>query len=117
MTVDQIKAVGISLSMSDDMTELYVNAALEWLAANTTFPYDPENPPEELPANVKLFIIKFSESMSMNDGITSESIEGLSQSFADTGSRLTAVWQLANMLLSEYMPSSVKAVQTRKLWT
>lgn len=116
MTIDQIKAVGISLSMSDDMTELYVNAALEWLAANTTFPYDPENPPEELPANVKLFIAKFSESMSMNQGVTSESIEGLSQSFADTGSRLTGVWQLANMLLSEYMPSSVAAVQTRKLW-
>ena len=116
MNTERIKALGISLDMPDDLAELYVNAALEWLAANTTFPYDPDDPPENLPANVKLFIIKFSESMSMNDGVTSESIEGLSQSFADTGSRLTAVWQLANMLLSEYMPSSVAAVQTRKLW-
>ncbi len=72
-------------------------SALLWVKRNTTLEIDPDN----IPADVELFIEKYGEVMSLRPGIAGESIGGhLSQSF--TGTDISALLrQYAEELLGE----------------
>jgi hypothetical protein len=107
---------GIPLSGSDTSTTLMCSAALDWIAENTTLEVDPASPEsiEKLPASAKLFVSKYVEVMSLNPGVSSQSIEGLSLSFStvDKGSML---WQLASTLLGKYL-RQVRVYPAKRRW-
>lgn len=112
ITLDEFKDNGISVS-----NELIGNAALEFLAQNTTLTVDFEDVStlEALPFSAKLFISRYDEVVSASSVVASESIEGLSQSF-NTGDKSNMIWDLANTLLSGYLKSRITFVQAKRRW-
>ena len=112
ITKEQFKELGISVS-----TELIGNAALEWLEKNTTLPVDLNDATalDKLPFAARLFISKYDEIISAPTVVTSESIEGLSQSFNQTA-KSELLWQAAEELLSDYLKGQVRFVSASKRW-
>jgi hypothetical protein len=84
--------------------------------SNTSLDIDVDNDEqlESLPANVRLFINKYYELMSLRRGVASESISGLSQSFTTVSS--ADIWAIAEELLSDVLYSQVKFVPAKRAW-
>lgn len=101
-----------------DLDVLTVEAAFEWVLANTTLEFDIDDVEKlkALPSCVKLFVVKFCDVMSLPVGITSESIEGMSQSF-DTGQKHNLIRQYADDLLGDYVKSDVMLFRARNRWS
>lgn len=112
ITKEQFKGQGIVVS--NDLTG---NAALEWLAKNTTLTVDLNDVAalEKLPFAAKLFISKYDEIVSSSSVVSSESIEGLSQSYNQTD-KGALLWQAAEQLLSDYLKGQVRFVSASKRW-
>lgn len=102
MTVDELSALDLPLDVTDGTTALTVESGLDWIARNTTFEIDLSKP---LPANVKLFLVKFTETMLQNGTVASESIAGMSQSFSTEGAGFL-LRQYASELLGDYYKSA-----------
>lgn len=118
MTADDIKYIGIPLNNITELTIIQICSALEWVLNNTNLDFD-INDIEQLKAlsnGVKLFILKYIEVMSITAGISSESIEGLSQSFSDMDKE-KLIRQYAKTFLGEcYNKSSLKYVPCHEIW-
>ena len=100
------------------MDDLMTRSALEWINENTTLSVDLDDPDacSSLPARAQLFVQKFVALMKRSPGVTSQSIEGLSQSF-DAGSDVNAsIWALARALLAGDLKSQVKVTPARRRW-
>lgn len=106
MTKKQFEEIGL------DIDELTGNAAIEWLNENTTVDTTDIT---KMSASAKLFIKKFASITDLPVGITSESIEGLSQSF-DNSDKSAMIWQVAEELLSPYLKSRVRFVSAKRTW-
>lgn len=93
--------------------KIYAGAAIKWLAKHTTCKVDSE----ELAPDVQLFILKYSELMTNRAGVTSESIGGMSQSFA-TGHKLeNEIYGLAVAILGlEDIKSTVTVFSGESRW-
>lgn len=118
MTEEQVEKLKLGISPIDDRTVLVVESGFEWINHNTSLTID-HNDSEalsKLPANVKLFIIKYFDVMMMAAGVTSESIGGLSQSF-DTSNKSDLIWQFAEELLGEYITSQFSFISAKKRWS
>lgn len=63
----------------------------------------------------KAFIVKFFDVNMLDVGVTSESIEDMSQSF-DTGDKTAMIWQFAEELLAPYLISRVRFIAAEKRW-
>ena len=117
MNAEQIKILKLGIAPINDRTILLVESALRWVLDNTTLEFDC-NKNEDLEAlhpNVRLFILKYLDAMSMQAGVASESISGLSQSFkTDKASDL--IWQYAEELLREWLCSRVRFVTAKRKW-
>lgn len=112
MTKEQIQSLDIGIDVDDNTAFLSANAAIEWIAENTTINTEDI---ENLPYRAKLFISKFCEVNSLQSGVSSESIDGLSQSFA-SGDNASMIWDLANSLLSGDIKSRVRFVTAERKW-
>ncbi len=117
LTLDDFQAAGIPLQGDGQTVLLQANAAAEWLAANTTLSLDPLDAAslQALPSTAKLFIAQFCALVNKPIGVTSESIEGLSQSFS-SGDRSNDIWVLADSLLSDWIPSQVGIFPAKQRW-
>lgn len=117
MTLEQVATLKLGISPINERVILIVESALEWVQKNTTLDFDINNDDDlkALPSCVRLFIIKFFDIQMLTAGITSESIEGLSQSY-DTSDKSTLIWQFAEELLSDYLVSRVKFVSAVDRW-
>lgn len=117
MSTEDFIAAGIPLSGADPAAVLRVEAALDWMQENTTLTFDKADAKSvaALPACAKLFAVKFSEIMQQREGVASQSIEGLSQSF-QTGDKGNALWQLARSLLGAYLKSQVRVYPAQRRW-
>lgn len=117
MTNLQVQSLKLGIEPIDDKSILIVESALEWVLANTTLKFDINNEEElkALPSCVRLFITKFVDINMLNVGVTSESIEGLSQSFSN-GNIESMIWDLANSLLGSYLKSRVRFVTAERKW-
>lgn len=118
MTVDELKALNLPIKATEEMC-LYVEAAIEWVNHNTTLEVDKENLEESvtaLPAGAKIFLCRYYDVMATGgNGIASESIGGMSQSFtADTKAAL--LWQLASELMGDYIKSQISSVPNVSKW-
>ena len=118
ISIEQLNAAGIPVSGGDPVAALYAEAALDWMKEHTTLQLDKADAAsiEALPASAKLFCVKYSEAMRRKAGVTSESIEGLSQSFDASESPADSVWALARMLLGSWMKSQVRVTPAKRRW-
>lgn len=106
ITQEQFKEIGL------DVDVLVGNAAIEWIAANTTIDIADIT---TLSASARLFIKKYCELDEKPLGVASESIEGLSQSFQqDSGE--DAIWDLAQKYLGQDLKSRVRFVTAQRKW-
>lgn len=117
MTIEDIKQIGLPIDDVSPADALIVESAFEWVLANTTLEFDMDNPDElkALPSCVKLFVMKFCDVMKMPVGVTSESIEGMSQSF-DTTQKSWLIRQYAEELLGDYLKSTARVIQACNRW-
>ena len=112
ITKAQFKEHGISIS-----DEIIANAALEYIAENTTLTVDLNDVAtlEALPFTAKAFISKYEEAVSASSVVASESIEGLSQSYK-TGDKTNLIWDLANSLLGNYLKGRIQFISAKNRW-
>lgn len=117
MTIDELNSLNLPFNNPTEETCLYVESALDWLAQNTTLKFDKNNieSVKALPAGAKLFLLKYSDVMTVNTTVTSESIGGMSQSFS-TSSKNNLLMDLANDLLSGYLKSSFQFIPAVRKW-
>lgn len=112
LTSEQITNLNLGISPLDARAVLICNAALEWLAENTTIDTkDLDN----LPSCAKLFMLKYNELSNIRTGVQSESIEGLSQTFSQSSNE-EMLWDTANALLGGYLKSRVRFVTAQRKW-
>ena len=117
LTANHVEALKLGIAPIDDRTILLVESALNWVLNNTTLKFDYTDYDElaKLPANVRLFAVRYIDVMSMQAGVTSESISGLSQSF-NTSEKSSIIWQYAEELLGDLLCSRVRFVSAVKRW-
>lgn len=117
MTAQQIEKLNLGILPIDTRTTLVIESGLEWVLHNTTLVFDmnKDEDLEALPSSVRLFLIKFFDVQMLSTGVTSESIEGLSQSF-DTGDKSALIWQFAQELLGTYLKCGVRFFAAQKRW-
>lgn len=117
MKAEELIAAGIPLSDGDALSVLHAESALEWMREHTTITFDKADAASiaALPACAKLFVVKYSELFRVREGVASQSIEGLSQSF-HSGSKDSAVWSLAYSLLDGYLRSGIKVHTAKRRW-
>lgn len=117
MTKQQIEALSLGIAPIDDRVILVVESGLEWVLENTTLKFNMENEEElkALPSRVKLFLTKFFDIQMMSTGVTSESAEGLSQSF-DRSNKNDLIWQFAEELLGKWLKGRVEFVAASSRW-
>ena len=117
MTTQQIELLHLGIAPIDDRVTLIVESGLEWVKENTTLEFDIDNDEDlkSLPSCVRHYLVKFFDIQMISTGVTSESIEGLSQSF-DTSDKSAMVWQFAEELLQPYLKSRVRFVTAQKKW-
>ena len=115
MTTEQIELLRLGISPIDERTILICEAGLEWIKANTTLEFDINNDDDlkSLPSCVRLFLVKFFDINMLSAGISSESIENLSQSF-DNSDKNNLIWQFANELLAPYIKSKIRFVSAQR---
>ncbi len=106
-----LENLNLPLDVENAENALMIESAVLWIEKNTTFRFDTA---EEIPANVKLFIVKYADRM-RRDGVTSESIAGMSQSF-ESGGFSAYLRNLADELLSDYGFSSATFVPAQRRW-
>lgn len=115
MTIENVEKLNLGISPVDNKVCLMVESALLWVKDNTILNIDIDDVPSNLSGNIKLFILKYIEVMSMTAGVTGENIEGLSQSF-DTADKGYLLRQYAGELLGEYGFSDLKMYNAKTKW-
>ena len=117
MTKEQVEILKLGISPIDDRVILVVESGLEWVKENTTLEFDinKDEDLQALPSTVRLFLTKFFDVQILSVGVSSESIEGLSQSF-DSSDKSVMIWQFANELLYPYLKSRVRFIPAQKRW-
>lgn len=118
ITAEQLIAAGIPVSPGNPVAALHAEAALDWMQAHTTIEFDKADTAsiEALPACAKVFVLKYAETMRIKAGVTSQSIEGLSQSFDTSGNANSLIWATANALLGDYLKSQVRVTPAKRRW-
>lgn len=104
---------GIPLDPKDPETAVMIDAALKWIQDNTTLELDPE---AELPSNVKLFIVKFTQLFSQPSGVASESLGGMSQSFSTSGGTAFLLSDLASQLFGAAYKGRNRFIPLKSRW-
>ena len=90
-----------------------VEAALNWVSEHTTLVIDPDN---ELPSNVKLFVIKFCDLFATSVGVASESLGGMSQSFSTSNGTGLLLADLATQLFGSAYKGRNRFVAATNRW-
>lgn len=110
LTIEQIQSLDINIDPENSTEKLMAETALEWIGENTTIDIsDIDN----LPACAKLFISKFCEVCSLTSGVSSESVDGLSQSFSSQN-KADLLWDLANTFMSSKLKGQIRFIPAQK---
>lgn len=118
MTIEQVDSLRLGIAPIDNKVVLIIESGIEWINRNTTLQIN-MNSDEELKglsASVKLFLSEFFDIKMLGIGVTSESIEGLSQSFSQE-KKEQMIWDSAYTLLGDVVKSRVRFVTAQKRWT
>ncbi len=112
ITLEQFKECGITVSKV-----LEGNAALEYIADNTTLAVDLEDVEtvKALPFSARLFVQKYEEVVSASSTVANESIEGLSLSFKQ-GNKADMIDDLANTYLKKWHKGKITFIPATSRW-
>lgn len=121
LTAANIEAMGYQKGDLAEGRELDFAAALDWLGDNTDFRLTDGSITEvaSLPPSARLFILKFMEIMSSGGtlaGVSSESIGGMSKSYAVASDMSGALMLLIRQLLRGHYTGGVKISMPRSRW-
>lgn len=122
LTAANIEAMGYQKGDLAEGRELDFAAALDWLSDNTDFRITDGSITEvvaALPPSARLFILKFMEIMSSGGalaGVSSESIGGMSKSYAVASDMSGALMLLIRQLLRGHYTGGVKISMPRSRW-
>lgn len=118
MTVEQAKVLNLGIQPIDEKTCLRIESAFNWVLDNTTLNFDINDIEglKALPAQVRLFVSDYVDLMSISTGVSSESIEGLSQSFKSE-SKKAQIWELSENYLGKWLVSPVRFVPAVNRWS
>ena len=115
---DSISYMGFSPADITPSDGMYFDGAVEWLAENTDFKIDLEDPEDsvaELPANAKIFIAKFVGMLKggglSGSAVTSESIGGMSKSYGSVSEGERSLWLVARQLLGVHLKRGVVRIK------
>lgn len=110
LTEALITRMGFTAADITPSDSLFFTGALEWLVENTDFDVDPDDPERSvavLPANAKIFIVKFAGMLKggvlSGSTVTSESIGGMSKSYGSVSEGERSLWLLARQLLGSHL--------------
>lgn len=112
MTKEQIENLKLGISPIDDRTILIIESGIDWLKKNTTL--DCGNI-AALPSCARLFLVKFFDVNMLNRTVSSESIEGLSQSYRSE-SMNDMLWDIADETVGDYLKGRVRFVSAVNRW-
>lgn len=117
MTIEQVDSLRLGIAPVDNRVVLIIESGMEWLNRNTTLEIDMNDDEQlrALSASVKLFLTEFFDIKMLGIGVTSESIEGLSQSFSQD-KKEDMIWDSAYTLLGDVVKSRVRFVTAQKRW-
>lgn len=115
MTKEQAESLELGIKVTSKSLIL-IESALDVVKEKTTIRFDINNNEDlkNLPARVKLFVIKYLELMGLREGVSSESIENLSQSFVSDKSKLLD--NLLNEVLGDDLTSGVRFMGAVNRW-
>lgn len=115
MTKEQAESLELGVKITNKSLIL-IEAALEVVREKTIIKFDINNDEDlkNLPAKVKLFVIKYLELMGLREGISSESISNLSQSFVTDKSDLLN--NLLDEILGDDLTPSIRFVGAVNRW-
>lgn len=118
LTEELITSMGFSAADITPSDSLYFTGALEWLNDNTDFDVDPDDPEESvtmLPANAKIFIVRFIGMLKggglSGSTVTSESIGGMSKSYGSVSEGERSLWLVARQLLGAHLKRGVVRIK------
>lgn len=117
MTVEELARLSLPIETSK-ANALYVGAAIDWLNNHTKLQVDKEHlqdSVEALPDGAKLFLCRYCEILSTDGNIASESIGGMSQTFANA-SKAQQLWQIASELMGSYLKGQVSSIPNVSKW-
>ena len=117
MTNEQVEKLNLGIAPINAHAVLMVESAFHWINDNTALNinYNNSEALSELTPNIKLFVIKYFDLMSMTAGVTSESLGGMSQSF-DGSNKSDLLWQYACELLGDSLKSQITFVSAKRRW-
>lgn len=115
MTAQQIELLKLGIYPIDERATLIIESGLEWVQRNTTLVFDKENDEDlkALPSCVRLFLVKHFDINMLSVGVSSESIDGLSQSFSQS-SKDALIWDIAYSTLGDYVKCPVRFVSAQR---
>ena len=107
-----LEALGVANTPENS---IYAETALYWLKVNTYVEIDESF--ENVQSAVKLFVLKYIQLMSIQAGVSSESISGLSQSFTTGQSIRVQLRSLAAELFGlDALKSDVTVFSGESVW-
>lgn len=104
------KIRSVPFGSPSSVLDFKIRMAIDWLKNNTTIDCAVGS---ELAPSVQLFICKYIEIIDLPTGVTSESVDGLSQSFTDNQNLID---NLAKQHLNGFLKSKVKVIVATKRW-
>lgn len=110
---DMVKELKLGIEPITDKTCILVENALLWVLKNTKITFKTDDV-ENIPSDVRLFVIKYIDIMGLRQGISSESIGSLSQSFNTDTSGL--IYDIANDIFGDSMKTAVSFVSAGDRW-
>lgn len=115
LTQEQINSLDIGVS-ADVRGILRVESALKWVETKTIYEVDYNNL-KNLPSEVLLFVAEYCDLLAQSRGVSSESIDGLSQSFDTSKNLETKIYELAYALLgADTIKSTVTVFSGEDRW-
>lgn len=116
ITKEQVESLELGIIPINQELCLLVESALDWIKENTSIKVNTSNL-QALQANVRLFITQYIDIMKLPNGISSESVSGLSQSF-DTKEKSDMLLSLARATLGEenVLAGMVRFVSSTNRW-
>lgn len=114
----KLEELGLPINITQGNT-LYIESGLEWLKENTklNFNTDDVESIKALPSGAKLFLCKYTEVMENSGMVVSESMAGMSQSFADPSRNAEILFSMAKSLIGEqYLKSQFHCIPHTSAW-
>ena len=115
MTREQAESLNLGIPINDK-TLIIIESALDLVLSKTSIKFDKNNDEDliKIPARVKLFVTKYLELMEIREGVASQTITNLSQSFHQNKNERFN--NLLNEILGDDLISEVKFVGAANRW-